>query len=84
MGFRPPAFDLSQTLTPISQNLDRARFDYAVENFTQFLRLGGTIPLAGVHSHFIREIPMLSSYEVRTSIGAWDEKWVRFPHLSYL
>ncbi|KAF7328694.1 Peptidase A1 domain-containing protein [Mycena sanguinolenta] len=28
------------------------------------------------HFHFIREIPMLSSYEVRTSIGAWDGKWI--------
>jgi hypothetical protein len=33
--------------------------------------------LEAAHFHFIREIPMLTSYEVRISIGAWDGKWVR-------
>ncbi|KAJ7079444.1 hypothetical protein B0H15DRAFT_914123 [Mycena belliarum] len=32
--------------------------------------------LPATHYHFIREIPMLSRYEMRTSIGAWDEKWI--------
>ena len=36
--------------------------------------------LTGTHYHFIREIPMLACYEVRTSIAAWDQKWVRKYH----
>ncbi|KAK7053534.1 peptidase A1 domain-containing protein [Favolaschia claudopus] len=28
------------------------------------------------HFFFVREIPMLSRYEVRVSIGAWDDKWI--------
>ena len=40
--------------------------------------------LKGTHYHFIREIPMLACYEVRTSIAAWDQKWVRQTHYSEL
>ena len=36
------------------------------------------MPLAATHYHFIREIPMFASYEVRIGIQAWDHKWVRF------
>lgn len=30
------------------------------------------------HYNFIREIPILAQYEVRVSIGTWDQKWVSF------
>ncbi|KAJ7435193.1 hypothetical protein FB451DRAFT_370737 [Mycena latifolia] len=29
-----------------------------------------------MHFHFIREIPMFARYEVRASVGAWDDKWI--------
>ena len=48
-----------------------------MELFPQFFRAGGTMALAGTHFHFLKEIPILAKYEVRVSIGAWDEKWVR-------
>jgi hypothetical protein len=32
---------------------------------------------AATNHNFIREIPMFARFEVRMSIGAWDEKWVR-------
>ena len=33
------------------------------------------------HFHFIHEIPMFKSYEIRTNLAAWDQKWVRSdPH----
>ncbi len=36
--------------------------------------------LLGTHFHFIREIPILARYEVRSQIVGWDHKWVRhFP-----
>lgn len=46
--------------------------------FPMFFAAGGWIALAGTHYHFIREIPMLKAYEARTSIVAWEQKWVRF------
>lgn len=75
-----------------SQTLDSARFKAAVDMFPMFFPTGGWMALAGsssfialrclltsplaTHYHFIREVPILSSYEVRTSIAAWDQKWV--------
>jgi len=32
--------------------------------------------LGGTHYTFHREIPQLSSYEMRVSVGSWDEKWL--------
>ncbi|KAK1215052.1 hypothetical protein PQX77_022355 [Marasmius sp. AFHP31] len=56
--------------------LDGARFKGAIELFPQFFRAGGTMALAGTHFHFLKEIPILAKYEVRVSLGAWDEKWM--------
>ncbi|KAJ7469237.1 hypothetical protein FB451DRAFT_1136520 [Mycena latifolia] len=56
--------------------LDRARMRMALNTFPNFLRCGGWAPLAATHFHFIREIPMFARYEVRASVGAWDDKWI--------
>ncbi|KAG7091242.1 hypothetical protein E1B28_010293 [Marasmius oreades] len=56
--------------------LDGARFKIAIQLFPQFFRAGGRMALAATHFYFIREIPILAKYEVRMTIGAWDEKWV--------
>ncbi|KAF8147820.1 hypothetical protein B0H34DRAFT_669212, partial [Crassisporium funariophilum] len=56
--------------------LDSARFKAAVDMFPMFFPTGGWMALAGTHCYFVREIPMLSSYEIRTSIAAWDQKWI--------
>ncbi|KAJ7079451.1 hypothetical protein B0H15DRAFT_933532 [Mycena belliarum] len=56
--------------------MDRARFRLAVNTFPNFMRCGGWAPLAATHFQFIREIPMFAPYEVRASVGAWDEKWI--------
>jgi hypothetical protein len=37
----------------------------------------------GTHFHFIREIPILARYEVRSQIVGWDHKWVRTAHPIY-
>ncbi|KAJ6534563.1 hypothetical protein B0H10DRAFT_2171099 [Mycena sp. CBHHK59/15] len=67
-------FNLHMSNSSYAKALDAARI----------FRAGGWVPLAATHYHFIREIPMLSKYEIRASIGAWDEKWVRLlsPHTS--
>ena len=32
--------------------------------------------LGGAHYNFIREIPYGINYEIRTTIGGWEDKWV--------
>ncbi|PPQ82856.1 hypothetical protein CVT24_008288 [Panaeolus cyanescens] len=56
--------------------LDSARFKAAMKMFPYFFTAGGWMALAATHYHFVREIPILKSYEIRTSIVAWDQKWI--------
>ncbi|KAF9005136.1 hypothetical protein BDQ17DRAFT_1353889 [Cyathus striatus] len=58
------------------KTLDCARMKTALEMFPRLFTPGGWIPLAETHFHFVREIPILSPYEVRISMGSWDQKWV--------
>ncbi|GLB45721.1 putative thioesterase-like superfamily protein [Lyophyllum shimeji] len=58
-----------------AKTMDSARFKAATAFFPMFFRAGGWMALAATHYHFIREIPMLASYEVRLSVGTWDHKW---------
>ncbi|KAJ7024047.1 hypothetical protein C8F04DRAFT_1239845 [Mycena alexandri] len=59
--------------------LDSARFRLALATFeaspTYSAAATGS-PSPRRTSIFIREIPVLSRYEVQASIGAWDEKWI--------
>lgn len=54
-----------------------ARFHGSLTLNPTLYRCGGWVALGGTHFKYIREIPMLSVYEMRTSIAAWDNKWVR-------
>lgn len=56
--------------------LDASRFECLVTLFPVFFRLGGKMALGATHFHFIREIPPLCDFEIRTFIGGWDQKWV--------
>ncbi|KZT53265.1 hypothetical protein CALCODRAFT_501320 [Calocera cornea HHB12733] len=38
----------------------------------------GWTPLGGADYAFLREIPILGRYEMRTAIGGWDHKWLYF------
>ncbi|KAJ6552160.1 hypothetical protein B0H10DRAFT_2180932 [Mycena sp. CBHHK59/15] len=71
-------FNLHMSNSSYAKALDAARFRLALDTFPSIFRAGGWVPLAATHYHFIREIPMLSKYEIRASIGAWDEKWIWF------
>ncbi|KAG6826495.1 hypothetical protein H0H93_016453, partial [Arthromyces matolae] len=55
--------------------VDAARFKAGLTMCPRFFAAGGWMPLAATHFKFIREIPMLTPYEVRMSIGGWDHKW---------
>jgi len=59
-----------------AKNLDIARMTSCIQNLGVFLSVGGFMPLAGANYLFLKEIPMLSSYEMRSKIGSWDEKWI--------
>ncbi|EGN91776.1 hypothetical protein SERLA73DRAFT_192050 [Serpula lacrymans var. lacrymans S7.3] len=59
-----------------AKTLDAARFKTALASFPAFFRSGGWMALGATHYHFIREIPMFARYEVRVTIGGWDNKWI--------
>ncbi|KAF8648197.1 hypothetical protein AX16_006336 [Volvariella volvacea WC 439] len=59
-----------------AKTLDSARFKAGLAMFPQFFRAGGWMALAGTHYSFLREIPMFAQYEVRVSVGGWDQKWI--------
>ncbi|KAJ7469226.1 hypothetical protein FB451DRAFT_1560189 [Mycena latifolia] len=66
-------FNLHMSNSSYAKALDSACFLLALATFPNIFRRGGWVPLAEMHYHFIREIPMLSRYEVRASFGAWDD-----------
>ncbi|KIK53890.1 hypothetical protein GYMLUDRAFT_232610 [Collybiopsis luxurians FD-317 M1] len=69
-------FNIHMSNSSYPKVLDCARMKAAMELFPQFLRVGGVIPLSSTHFHFVKELPAFARYELRLSIGAWDEKWM--------
>jgi len=63
-----------------AKTLDSARFYMALEMFPMFFRSGGWMALGGTHFTYLREIPMMKEYEVRTSVASWDQKWLFVIH----
>ncbi|KAJ3729497.1 hypothetical protein C8R42DRAFT_167126 [Lentinula raphanica] len=74
-GFDDSDFNMHMSNSSYPKVLDFARTKASLELFPQFLRVGGHVALSSTHFHFLKEIPLLSRYEIITSIGAWDEKW---------
>ncbi|KAJ3904850.1 hypothetical protein F5879DRAFT_39383 [Lentinula edodes] len=68
-------FNMHMSNSSYPKILDFARTKASLELFPQFLRVGGHVALSSTHFHFINELPLFSKYQVRLSIGAWDEKW---------
>ncbi|CAE6414388.1 unnamed protein product [Rhizoctonia solani] len=59
-----------------AKNLDPARMQAWVDWCPALFGDGAWVALGGAHYHYIREIPMNASYEIRVSIGGWDQKWI--------
>jgi len=59
-----------------AKTYDSARFKTALSYFPGFFRAGGWMALGATHYHFLREIRMFHSYEVRVRIVGWDNKWL--------
>ncbi|KAJ7617246.1 hypothetical protein FB45DRAFT_933726 [Roridomyces roridus] len=69
-------FNMHMSNSSYGRALDNARFQFAAAVTPNIYRSLGWMPLAATHYHFIREIPLFGTYEVRTSIGGWDNKWI--------
>ncbi|KAF7315683.1 Peptidase A1 domain-containing protein [Mycena indigotica] len=64
VSFDDADFYLHQSNSSYPRALDSVRFRLALSTFPNLFRAGGFSPLAATHFHFIREIPMLSTYEM--------------------
>ncbi|KAK0495703.1 hypothetical protein EDD18DRAFT_1170424, partial [Armillaria luteobubalina] len=71
-------FNLHLSNSCYAKTLDSVRFRWACKYAPQLFREGvdGYIPLAATHFLFLREIPILASYEVRLTVGSWGDKWM--------
>ncbi|GAB1524485.1 hypothetical protein RhiTH_007639 [Rhizoctonia solani] len=58
-----------------AKNLDPARMNMLLSWFPAFFNDGGMAALGAAHYQYIKEIPMNRRYEIRLSIGAWEDKW---------
>ncbi|KZT67856.1 hypothetical protein DAEQUDRAFT_728628 [Daedalea quercina L-15889] len=69
-------FNLHLSNSCYAKSLDCVRLEAALKCFPTLFRAGGWMALGATHYNFLREIPILSPYEVRVRIAAWDNKWV--------
>ncbi|KAF9017436.1 hypothetical protein BDZ89DRAFT_1074821, partial [Hymenopellis radicata] len=71
-------FNLHLSNSSYAKTLDYVRFQWALKYCPQLFReeVGGHIALGGTHYMFLKEIPILASYEVRISMATWGEKWI--------
>lgn len=59
------------------QNIDYCRLNAAVRFFPPFIGIGGTLPIAGTHHLFLKEIPLNAEYEIHLYLSGWEEqKWI--------
>ncbi|KIK70004.1 hypothetical protein GYMLUDRAFT_133026, partial [Collybiopsis luxurians FD-317 M1] len=75
VGLDDSDFNMHMSNSSYPKILDFARTKASLELFPHFLRVGGHLALSSTHFNFIREIPLFTRYQLRLSIGAWDEKW---------
>ncbi|KAF8841336.1 hypothetical protein BDN67DRAFT_534502 [Paxillus ammoniavirescens] len=49
---------------------------FSIKACPTFVGVGGCVILGASHYQFLREIPLFARYEIKLSIGAWDQKWM--------
>ncbi|CAL1697551.1 unnamed protein product [Somion occarium] len=69
-------FNLHLSNSSYAKNLDMSRFSGSLSLNPTLYRVGGWVALGATHFKYLREIPMLSVYEMRSSIATWDSKWL--------
>lgn len=62
----------------VCQNLDYARMKACVELFSPVFAPGVWMALGAGSYQFLKEIPMLTDYEIHISLAGFEEKWVSF------
>ncbi|KAG8916747.1 hypothetical protein FRC00_014443 [Tulasnella sp. 408] len=63
-----------------AKSVDSARMKAAMDVFLPIFGDGGWMPLGGAQYQFVREIPLGTHYEIQTTIGGWEEKWMFLVH----
>ncbi|KAG9004897.1 hypothetical protein FRB94_001974 [Tulasnella sp. JGI-2019a] len=66
--------------TSVRKACDRGRAKVDSGLYPALFGDGVYTALGSSHSYFIRGIPRGTAYEVRTTIGGWDKKWVYLVH----
>ncbi|EJU04947.1 hypothetical protein DACRYDRAFT_104841 [Dacryopinax primogenitus] len=60
-----------------AKTLDIMRMQFGADFFlTWFSSYKGTCPMGAADYSFIKEIPIMGRYEIRSTIGGWDHKWL--------
>ncbi|KAI1797390.1 hypothetical protein LXA43DRAFT_412367 [Ganoderma leucocontextum] len=69
-------FNLHLSNSSYPKRLDSGRFRFGLKLSPTFFRCAGWMGLGATHFTFLREIPMFSRYELRSTIMSWDNKWL--------
>ncbi|TCD64759.1 hypothetical protein EIP91_003650 [Steccherinum ochraceum] len=69
-------FNMHLSNSSYAKNLDMARFNAALSFLPSGFIAGAWMGVGATHFKYLREIPIFSKYEMRTSIAAWDHKWM--------
>nr|VWO99772.1 Phosphate:H symporter (Phosphate:H symporter, variant) [Ganoderma boninense] len=69
-------FNLHLSNSSYPKRLDAARFRFGLLLSPTFFRCGGWMGLGATHFTFLREIPIFSHYELRSTLMSWDNKWI--------
>ncbi|THH30138.1 hypothetical protein EUX98_g4032 [Antrodiella citrinella] len=69
-------FNMHLSNSCYSKVLDMARFNAALSFMPSGFIAGVWMALGATHFKFLKEIPIFATYEIRTSIASWDNKWL--------
>ncbi|KAH9945225.1 uncharacterized protein BXZ73DRAFT_86752 [Epithele typhae] len=69
-------YNLHLSNSSYPKRLDATRMKLGLQLCPTLFRVGGWMGLGATHFTFLREIPMFSKYEMRTSVMSWDNKWM--------
>lgn len=69
-------FNMHLSNSCYAKHLDMARFNAALTFMPTGFIAGAWMGVGATHFKYLKEIPIFSTYEMRTSIASWDNKWM--------
>ncbi|KAH8093064.1 hypothetical protein BXZ70DRAFT_897800 [Cristinia sonorae] len=69
-------FNMHLSNSSYAKLLDMARFNAVLSFMPTGFIAGAWMGVGATHFKYLKEIPIFSTYEMRTSIAAWDQKWM--------